>query len=290
MTAAARDPASVLMVEGRLLEPGAAALPANIPGILRGEGIFEAFLVEDGVPSPFLPEHARRLEHSARLLGLHLGGAGLEEALPEFLPHVPRGQVRVRYTVLRGLGERLVRFWIAGPPALPPREVVLALSPFRRDPADPLVSAKTTARAGSQRARQLAEAQGAWEALLPTVDGDLAECTACNLFLWRRGVLETPAQDRGILWGVTRSALLRGCRRLGVPVREGRVLPAHLEEADEVFVTNAIIGVIPVREVLPARREFAGASGAFLPRLREAYEVERQAVCAAAVERSQSGG
>ncbi|TAH36322.1 MAG: hypothetical protein EYC70_10970 [Planctomycetota bacterium] len=275
MSARTRDPVSVLMVDGRVVDPAAPALAGNLPGVLRGEGIFEAFLVEDGVPSPFLGEHARRLDHSARLMGMELAGEELMEGLAEFLPHVARDAMRVRYTVLRGLGAQLVRLWIAGPREEPPAEVVLGLSPFRRDPADPLVSAKTVSRAGSQRARRLAEDQGAWEALLPTVDGALAECTSCNVFLVRDGVLETPGEDQGILWGVTRGAVLRGCRRLGLPVAEGRVPLEHLRDAAEVYVTNAVVGIIPAKAILGVRNDLAGTGGPLLAQVRHAYTSER---------------
>lgn len=276
MSLRTKDPVSVLLVDGRPLDPEAPALPANLPGVLRGEGIFEAFLAEDGEPTPFLSEHAARLAHSARCMGFDLGGLGLEEELGQFLPHLPRGAVRVRYTVFRGLGERLVRVWTAGAREQPPAEVALSIQPFRRDPLDPLVSAKTISRAGSQRARRLAEEAGAWEALLPTSDGDLAECTSCNLFLWRDQVLETPGEDRGILCGVTRGAILRGCRRLGLPVREGRVELEQLRAADEVYVSNAVIGVIPVRRILGVRDDLPGAGGAMLSEVRRAYQLERR--------------
>lgn len=255
----------------RLVEPGEAMLPADVPGVLRGEGIFESFLVEDGEASPFLPEHGRRLQESALKLGFDLQGQGLVQAFHRIQSQFPKGIWRLRYTVLRGRGDALLRFWVAGRPAPPPDQVDLALSPFRRDPLDPLVSAKTVSRAGSQQARRLAESQGAWEALMPTIDGDLAESTSCNLFVLEKGVLATPAPDRGILLGVTRGALLRACRRAALPALERRLEIQNLLDADEIYLTNAVIGVIPIRRILGLRDDLPGASGPFLPRLRQAY-------------------
>lgn len=276
MSLRSKDPVSVLMVDGELRDPAAPALPAGLPGVLRGEGIFEAFLVEDGRPTPFLAEHATRLRHSSGLLGMPVEAQELVDGLQQFLPHVPRGAMRVRYTVYRGLGERLLRMWIAGPREEPPAEIGLHWSEFRRDPGDPIVSAKTISRAGAQRARALADREGCWEALFPTVDGALSEGTSSNVFLYRNGVLETPGTDQGILWGVTRAAVLRGARRLGLPVAERRLTREHLAAASEVYVTNAVVGIIPVCRVPGVRNDFPGAQGPFLATARRAYTEERE--------------
>ena len=274
MSLRSKDPVSVLMVDGQPRDPRAPALPAYLPGVLRGEGIFEAFLVQDGVPTPFLAEHAARLQHSGRLLAMALAPDELRAGLAPFAPYVPPGAQRVRYTVFRGLGDQLLRVWIAGPREPPPEEIGLHLSRFRRDPEDPIVSAKTVSRAGAQRARALADAEGCWEALFPTIDGALAECTSSNLFLYRNGRLETPGDDQGILGGVTRGALLRAAAAAGLPVTCGRIPLSHLAEAAEVYVTNAVVGIIPVRRIPGVRNDLPGASGSFLGRLRQAYAAE----------------
>jgi len=264
----------LLHVDGRRCDPAEAVLPATLPGVLRGDGIFEAFVAVDGEPAPGFEEHASRLQRSAVLTGLDLEGRGLAEEFPAFQRLLAReapGAWRVRYTVLRGL-EGTVRLWTAGPLPPPPPEVDLHWSRFRRDPGDPLCGAKTVSRVQAEAARREAEAAGAWDALLPTVEGDLAECTAANVFFWREGRLETPAPDRGILEGVTRKAVLRTCREAGIPVREGRILPSEAREAEEMFLTNAVQGLLPVRRLLGIREDYPGAAGPVFRRLRPLLE------------------
>ncbi len=266
------DPTHVVVCAGRVLRPGDPFLPAAIPGVLRGEGIFETFLVEDGRPDPFLDRHDARLRASAALLGMDLAGRGLAEDWPALRPHVGPGSWRARYTVLRGAGDgEILRFWTAGPANPPPREVVLQLARVRRDPADPLAAAKLISRAQVQWARRRAEAAGAWDALLPTIDGDLAECTTSNLLLWTGEELRTPPLTRGILAGVTRGALLEAARAAGIPGREARVELADLRAAAEVLVSNAVIGVVPVARVLGLREDLPGAEGPFCRRLQALY-------------------
>lgn len=270
------DPTAVVVCEGRVLRPEEPLLPAAVPGVLRGEGIFETFLVEDGVPDPFLPRHDARLRTSARLLGLDLEDRGLAEEWPALRPHVGPGPWRARYTVLRGGGGSLLRFWTAGPANPPPREVTLQLARVRRDPGDPLAAAKLVSRAQAQWARRQAEAAGAWDALLPTVEGDLAECTTSNLLLWTGRELRTPSLDRGILAGVTRGALLEAARAAGIPARETRILPEDAAGASELMVSNSVIGVVPVRRLLGLREDFPGAEGPFCRRLQGLYRQFRE--------------
>ncbi|RMH02117.1 MAG: 4-amino-4-deoxychorismate lyase [Planctomycetota bacterium] len=271
-----------LMLDGRLHDPADPAVPASWLALLRGEGIFETFAVEDGEPTPFLDGHEQRLFASAERLGMDLAGEGLRAGLATFLPVLGGGSWRVRHTVLRGAAGELHRMWSAGPLPPPPDEVELVLAEFRRDPADPLVQAKTISRAREQLARRTALAAGAWEALFLNLAGDLAEATSANLFVACHGVLRTPAEDQGILPGVTRRAVLDGCRRSGIPVEEGVLPLSALTEAEEVFLTNSVIGVIPVRAVRGVTDSLPGKRGTWLPRVRSAY-LEWKRRCADAV-------
>ena len=71
----------------------------------------------------------------------------------------------------------------------------------------------------------------------------------CNVFLVREGALVTPSVERSGVAGVMRAIVLRECAALGL-VCEVRAVPAsELRAADEVFVTNARIGVVPVSHV-----------------------------------------
>ena len=258
-------------MDGELREPGGAALPADIPGVLRGDGIFETFLVEDGAPPPEIAAHAARLHHSAALLELPAGHVDLAAELDELLPHLGGGRWRVRFTLLRGLNGRLIRVWTAGPADPPPEEVSLLLSRFRRDPEDPLAGAKTVSRAGYEAAKREARRQGAWDSLHVTTDGDVSECSSANLFLVRAGKIRTPSVERAILKGVTRDALIRAWTRDGFQVEEGIVTVQELAEAEEVFITSAGIGLVPIRRILGVPAEYPGRDGTWCQRLRESW-------------------
>lgn len=266
------EAAELLVLDGQVRNGGEPALLANLPGVLRGEGIFETFLVIDGEASRLLTRHNERLHQSAALMGMDLGGHDLVEDLHEVLDHLPKqGRFRVRYTVLRGLNRALVRMWSAGTVSPPPDQVSLLWSRFRQDPLNPLCAAKTTSRAIYQVAHAEAVDAGCFDALLPTIDGDISECTAANLLCWADGTLQTPGLDRGILGGVTRALLLEGCQKAGIPVSEGKISQKLLCRADEVFISNAVIGVIPVDKIKGLQDGYPGQAGSMLPLVRQAY-------------------
>lgn len=277
-----QDPTEVVLLDGEVLDPRAPALPAGWPGILRGEGIFEAFRVDDGAPTPFLDRHQRRLEGSARRCEFALGGLSLARELEQLLPHLdPRGPWRLRYTLLRRADDALARLWTAGRAPAPPASIVLALADARIDPDCPLAGAKTDSRMAYQLARRRARAAGADEALVRTIDGDLGEGTSTNFFVVMGGALHTPGLDRGILGGITRGALLEACREAGIPTFERVIGLEDLAAAEEIYLTSAVIGVVPATRIIGHRDGLPGPEGALLPEVRAAYTALRERRCPA---------
>ncbi|MBT3339417.1 MAG: hypothetical protein HN405_00600 [Planctomycetes bacterium] len=247
-------------------------LPPTIPGVLLGEGVFETFLVRDGVPTSALRAHEERLEQSAIACGLASAARpSLADSLPALLAVLPMGSWRVRFTALRGHGADLYCYWTATPTTQPPKEVIVHIARQRHDPNDPLASAKTVSRVGSSVARKEAQELGAFEALLKTTDGDFAEGTVSNLFAVIDGKLITPPLSRGILAGTTREALLLACAEAGIPAQEAPLFEKEILAADELWLTNAIIGVLPIVAVIGLRDDFPGASGRMLAPVRDAY-------------------
>lgn len=267
-----QDPTEIVVLDGVARDPAAAALPAGWPGVLRGEGIFEAFRVDDGVPTPFLARHQRRLEGSAQRCDFGLDGLTLERELEDVLPLLdPRGPWRLRFTLLRREDGGIARLWTVGRAPPPPERVTLAIAEARIDPRCPLAGAKTDSRMGYQLARRRARAAGADEAIVLTVDGDVGEGTSTNLFLAMGGALHTPGLDRGILAGITRGAVLEACRSAGIPTFERELGLDDLAGADEIYLTSAVIGVVPATRILECRDGLPGPEGALLPEVRAAY-------------------
>lgn len=87
----------------------------------------------------------------------------------------------------------------------------------------------------------------AYEALFVDAKGCVREGTVTNVFAVFGEVLVTPG--KGILAGTTRDVLIKLARRLGVKVQVRDIKLKEIYEADEVFVTNAPRGIVPVQSV-----------------------------------------
>ena len=70
-----------------------------------------------------------------------------------------------------------------------------------------------------------------------------------NVFLVHEGRVRTPRLDRCGVAGVVRGLALELAPEQGLAVEEARLLPEEVFAADELFLTNSVIGVWPVREL-----------------------------------------
>ena len=222
-------------------------------GLLLGDGLFETMWVCGG-RAPLLDWHRERLEEGCRLLGFPVPPWDLAALLAEVTAaNGLAGHGFVRVTLTRGSGPRgyapppqaepqlLVQ---AGPwsPVAPDRALRVGLAPWPL-PFHPVLSrVKHTSRLLQVLARIEADRLGLDDLLSRDADGRLAESIASNVFWTRQGVLYTPACETGCLPGVGRRWVM--ARR---DVQTCLEPPATLEEADEVFLTNALTGPVPVR-------------------------------------------
>ena len=88
--------------------------------------------------------------------------------------------------------------------------------------------------------------EGIREGLMLDHEGFLVEGVMSNVFLVSNGVLRTPVLERCGVAGVMRGLVLESAALLGLTVEEERILPEEAHSADEIFLTNSVIGVWPV--------------------------------------------
>ena len=98
-------------------------------------------------------------------------------------------------------------------------------------------------------ARAEAQKKGSYDAIF-IKDGLLTEASHSNVCIVKAGVIWTPATNEHMIRGITRSLVLsRVAPAAGVTTIEETVDPVKLEDvmnAEEVFLTNSIDGIIPV--------------------------------------------
>jgi branched-chain amino acid aminotransferase len=114
----------------------------------------------------------------------------------------------------------------------------------------PLARVKSLNYLDNVLARREAKTSRVDDALLLNTAGDLACASAANLFLLVDDALITPSAASGALPGTVRGLIAAELApRIGLEVVERAVGPEELRAADEAFLTNALMGIVPLTEV-----------------------------------------
>ena len=265
-----------ISIDGALVLPERASISVLDRGLLYGDGCFEVLRTWGGAPRE-LDAHLDRLLETARFLELAAPERShLAEAVRAATAAAGPGEHRIRIVLTRGPGSLAARLGELGPgraivivEPLPPQPAALSLAVVDWPlPARPGRGHKTLAYLDAVIARELARAAGADEAIRLDAGGEAAEGATCNLFAVRGGQVATPPATRGVLPGIVRARVLEICERDGIAARV-RTLPLReLREADEVFATSSLRGVVPVTHLdgAPLGR------GAVTARIADAYE------------------
>ncbi len=194
-------------------------------------GVFETLRVT-GERALFVEEHWASLQASARALGLTVAADLRLRAAT-----LPREEGRWRWIVAAEGTHDLFT------PEEPSTGTAYALELAAQRVGSENWDArhKTFSYLTHWQARQAARAHGADEAVLLNEHGDLASGAMTNLFWVEDGSLRTPAPEAGCRAGVIRRWVLGQ-----TDVESGSYPLAALDLADEVFVTNSLIGIMPV--------------------------------------------
>ena len=98
----------------------------------------------------------------------------------------------------------------------------------------------------------------------------MAEGSSSNIFLVNGGMLVTPPLESGVLPGITREVVLQLAQSLGIKAIERQVEAGELVEAEEAFLTNSILEIMPLTR-LAGKTITSGKPGALTQRLMSAY-------------------
>lgn len=227
-----------------------------------GEGLFETFPVFDGTPA-FFAAHWNRLRRSCDALGYPFPFS--MEEIREKIAGASAAVVRLSYRLESG-APRLFIQSLAGRPAEARRRLLPApVSPH------PLAAHKVTARQAYEKSHEEAKRSGWDDALLFAKSGEILETTRANFFFVARGTVFTPPADGKILPGIVRAWLLENAPVLQVAVEETRMTAGDLFSADEVFITNSVIGIAPVAEISGLWKDRGAAAGGITEKLSEFY-------------------
>ncbi len=227
-------------------------------GLHYGDGLFETIVCVKG-RARFLSLHLERLSLGCERLHIALGD--VEPLRAEIQQAATAGDALIKVIVTRGeavargygwsgteVATRLVYRYPLPPENVAARDGVRAVvATLRYGESPQLAGLKHLNRLEQVLARSEVPVGDAAELLVFSSSGNLVSGTMSNVFLVRQGRVITPKLDRCGVAGVMRRVVLREAAADGIHVEESVLSEAHLASADEIFVTNARIGIWPIR-------------------------------------------
>lgn len=249
----------LVFLNDAVIEAADAKVAADDGGFLYGQGLFETMRATGGEVFR-LDDHFDRLFASCEKLGIKFSfdREYMREAVRRVLVANELKEARVRLTVTGGAmsaedirGTLLVTAveFTPYPPEYYEKGMTVTLCDYRQNSLDPLCGHKTTNFFARLVALQEAIKKKSTESLWFTTDNKLAEGCVSNVFIVKDGTLFTPRLDTPVLPGIARKVVLEIAAKEGIAFQEKDLFINDLLEADEVFVSNSIMTVMPVATV-----------------------------------------
>ena len=227
---------SMIYIDGKFFAEADAKVSVFDHGLLYGDGVFEGIRFYNGRVFR-LEEHLERLWDSARSICLEvpISMPEMTEALIETIRQNGLRDGYIRLILTRGVGnlglnpaqcKRPSVIIIAATIALYSAEVyekgltVVTCATRRTNPAALNPAVKSLNYLNNVMARIEANLAGADEALMLNDQGNVAECTADNIFLIKHGEIFTPPISAGALRGITRGVVFEIAAELGIKITE----------------------------------------------------------------------
>jgi branched-chain amino acid aminotransferase len=251
-----------IYIDGKFYSEANAKISVFDHGLLYGDGIFEGIRFYNGRVFR-LEEHLQRLWDSARSICLEIPMT-MRDMTEAVLETIRQNRLRdgyIRLLVTRGIGNLGLNptqckspsvIIIAATIALYHEDfyqkglTIVTCATRRSNPAALNPAVKSLNYLNNVMARIEANLAGADEALMLNDAGNVAECTADNVFVVKHGQIFTPPVTAGALRGITRSVVFEIAAELGVKVRETDITRHDVFVADECFLTGTAAEIVPV--------------------------------------------
>lgn len=231
-------------------------IPADDRGLAYGDGLFETIRLHQG-NFLFLNEHLERLQQGCQALHLQTDLAQIRQWLLQEAAMAPADAV-IKLLLTRGSGGRGYQ-----PSASAQPRCIINTHPLLQtaaaDPSNGIKAfvcrqrlAHQPTLAGIKHLNRLEQVLASMEfpdasyheGLMADYAGSVIEGTRSNLFVSLNGTLQTPALDHCGIQGVLRRKLLE---HFGTEVQVTNISLGSLQDADEVFFANSVMGIWPLK-------------------------------------------
>jgi len=250
-----------VFLNDKLVDIDKASVSVSDGGLLYGMGLFETMRSYNGVVF-CLKDHLDRLFFSASSLSINntYDRKYISDAIYKLLKANKLTDARLRLTLTSGPmsqseEQRRATLLVTAtelrpyPPEYYQKGVLVVLCPFRQNTAEPIYGHKTINYLSRMIALNVAHQKRAAEALWFTVDNRLAEGCISNVFLVKDAVLYTPPIETPVLAGVARKTVCQIALKNSIKLVEKTLGINDVLDADEIFLTNVIMQILPVSAV-----------------------------------------
>ena len=253
-----------IFLNGKIISDIDANISSADRGFLYGDGIYETLRSYNGKPFK-LADHLERMRHSARQLKISFDytNADIGERINELLEKNHTQDAYIRITLSRGSGggrlqmddniepTTLIQLKPFSPydSKLYDEGMSLVVSDYKRSTTCPISRYKSTNLLQSILRKEESNKKSAHETIILNTDGFVAECVVSNIFMVCGGSVITPSLDTNILPGITRRMVLDICKDSGIPSSEEHFKVDALIKAEEVFITNSLMEIMPVSTI-----------------------------------------
>jgi 4-amino-4-deoxychorismate lyase len=228
-----------------------------------GDGVFTTMHVVGGQVR-LLDYHLRRLTHDAKALGIALNPVELATAISDFAKDSASEQYVMKVHVCAGEGGRgyardpkkpsLVRFSVHDYPLhyanIKQRGAKLICANTRLAIQPTLAGIKHMNRLEQVLIKQEVVNRDVDDALVFDTNNNVIEASAGNVFFNNGVQWCTPALDGCGVNGVVRQCLLDAANRAEQPIKQGNYGIEDIATAQALVITNALMGVMPVTQLL----------------------------------------
>ena len=253
--------AEKVFLNDKLVDIDKACISVTDSGFLYGAGLFETMRSYNGVVFA-LKDHLDRLFFSVRALSINrtYDRKYITDAIYKVLRANKLADARLRLTLTNGPmsepeQQRKSTLLITTTKLQPyPAEyykkgVLVMLCPFRQNAGEPTCGHKTTSYFSRMIALNSAHQKRAAEALWFTMDNRLAEGSISNVFLVKDSALYTAPIETPVLAGVARKTVCQIALKNSIKLVEKELYIDDVLAADEIFLTNVIMQIMPVAAV-----------------------------------------
>ncbi|MFO0792806.1 MAG: aminodeoxychorismate lyase [Candidatus Brocadiaceae bacterium] len=253
-----------IFLNDAIVEDTAGHLSTYDRGFLYGDGLFETIRAYSGKPFR-LADHIERLSNSAKYLDIPFlqTTQEIQNIIEQLLELNNVTDAYIRMTLSRGWSVNgfipaqkcyptfviQVKEISLYPGPLYKTGVSLITSPVRRSTSCPISRHKTLNYLTNYLQKKEAIHRGVHDVLVLNTDGYIAECSVSNIFIVEKGVVITPSLMANILPGVTRKIVMELCAKNGIHVSEELFGLERVLSADEIFLTNSLMEVMPVSRI-----------------------------------------